>query len=90
MIYKYSIKVRLKLSDMLDSVKKIEDEINSTMHGFGFSENMHISSEYQLLTISTYKKLDEKEKVRMIKILQDEIKKINTKMEVISIEEIFN
>jgi len=63
----YTYKFRLKIKGFTDPVQELEDSINETMHGFGFSENIVFPGKREpILTVSSKKILGEKEINRII------------------------
>ena len=82
-MFVYYVYFKMKLSDHLEKIKKLEDEINHSMNGFGFSDKMEFISENPLVEIKVKRVLTEEEKVIIINSYNNikDIKMVCTKVE---------
>lgn len=52
-MYTYNMFFKVRLADISQGVKELENELNNSMADFGFSEKMEVISESRLATIES-------------------------------------
>lgn len=71
----YELEMKIDISVISDSAKKLVDNINSTMNSFGFTEKMFIMSGPIKLQITSGEKLTLEEQNKIVVLWSDAMKK---------------